>query len=114
MLESKFCNHEIKWVTNARTTRVEEDKLHTTELDAHGNEVKQHEIPFKFAMMLPAFKGMDAVANVEGLCNPRGFVLIDARQRSKKHPTSSPPGSASPSRRSRSRRCRPARPRPVT
>lgn len=85
MLESEFRNHDIKWVTNARTTRVEEGRLHTTELDAHGNEVKQHEIPFKFAMMLPAFKGVDAVANVEGLCNPRGFVLIDAHQRSKKH-----------------------------
>lgn len=85
MLESEFRNHDIKWITNARTTRVEEGKLHTTELDMHGNEVKQHEVPFKFAMMLPAFKGVDAVANVEGLCNPRGFVLIDAHQRSKKH-----------------------------
>ncbi len=85
MLESEFRNHDIKWVTNARTTRVEEGKLHTTELDAHGNELKQHEIPFKFAMMLPAFKGVDAVAGVEGLCNPRGFVLIDAHQRSKKY-----------------------------
>jgi sulfide:quinone oxidoreductase len=28
-------------------------------------------------MMLPAFKGVDAVANVEGLCNPRGFVMVD-------------------------------------
>jgi sulfide:quinone oxidoreductase len=27
--------------------------------------------------MLPAFKGVDAVANVEGLCNPRGFVMVD-------------------------------------
>ena len=36
-------------------------------------------------MMLPAFKGVDPVAAVEGLCNPRGFVLIDEFQRSKKH-----------------------------
>jgi sulfide:quinone oxidoreductase len=34
-------------------------------------------------MMLPAFKGVDAVAAVPNLCNPRGFVLIDAHQRSK-------------------------------
>jgi sulfide:quinone oxidoreductase len=32
-------------------------------------------------MMLPSFKGVDAVANVEGLCNPRGFVHIDEFQR---------------------------------
>jgi sulfide:quinone oxidoreductase len=29
---------------------------------------------------------VDAVANVPGLCNPRGFVLIDEQQRSKKYP----------------------------
>jgi sulfide:quinone oxidoreductase len=33
-------------------------------------------------MILPAFKGVDAVATVPGLCNPRGFVLIDEFQRS--------------------------------
>jgi sulfide:quinone oxidoreductase len=36
-------------------------------------------------MMLPAFKGVDAVAGVEGLCNPRGFVLVDDNQRSRKY-----------------------------
>jgi sulfide:quinone oxidoreductase len=36
-------------------------------------------------MMLPSFKGVDAVANVEGLCNPRGFVTVDAHQRSTKY-----------------------------
>ncbi len=40
-------------------------------------------MPFKLAMMLPAFKGVDAVAAVPKLCNPRGFVLIDEFQRSK-------------------------------
>lgn len=85
MLESDFRNHDIKWVTNAKTTKVEPGKLFTTELDALGNILREHEIPFKFAMMLPAFKGVDAVANVAGMCNPRGFVLIDEFQRSKKH-----------------------------
>jgi sulfide:quinone oxidoreductase len=37
-------------------------------------------------MVLPAFKGVDAVAAVPELCNPRGFVLIDEHQRSKKYP----------------------------
>lgn len=36
-------------------------------------------------MLLPAFKGVDAVAAVEGLCNPRGFVLVDEHQRSPKY-----------------------------
>ena len=36
-------------------------------------------------MMLPAFKGVDCVAGVEGLCNPRGFVIVDEFQRSPKY-----------------------------
>ena len=35
--------------------------------------------------MLPAFIGVDAVACVEGLCNPRGFVLVDDYQRSQNY-----------------------------
>jgi len=85
MLESEFRNHDIKWITNAKTTRVEADRLFTTELDSMGNVRREHELPFRFAMMLPAFKGVDPVAAVAGLCNPRGFVLIDEYQRSKKY-----------------------------
>jgi len=83
MLESEMRGHDIKWITNARTTKVEAGKLFTTQLDDQGQLLKEHEVPFKLAMMLPAFKGVDAVAAVPGLCNPRGFVLIDEHQRSK-------------------------------
>lgn len=85
MLESELRGHDIKWITSARTTKVEPGKLFTTQLDDLGNVVKEHEVPFKLAMMLPAFKGVDAVAGVAELCNPRGFVLIDEFQRSKKY-----------------------------
>ena len=85
MLESDFRNQDIKWITNARTTRVEAGKLFTTEINDKGEVQKEHELPFKLAMMLPAFKGVDAVAAVPELCNPRGFVLIDEFQRSKKY-----------------------------
>jgi len=85
LLEHELRNHDIKWITNAKTARVEPGKLFATEVDANGNPVREHELPFKFSMMLPAFKGVDPVAAVEGLCNPRGFVLVDAFQRSKKY-----------------------------
>ena len=85
MLESEFRNHDIKWITNAKVTKVEAGKLFVTEMDENGQPKKEHELPFKYSMMLPAFKGVDAVAAVEGLCNPRGFVLIDEHQRSKKY-----------------------------
>ena len=85
MLESEFRNNDIKWITNAKVTKVEAGKMFVTELDDSGQVRKEHELPFKFSMMLPAFKGVDPVAAVEGLCNPRGFVLIDEYQRSKKY-----------------------------
>jgi len=83
MLESEMRNRDMKWITNAKTTKVEEGKLFATQLDDLGNVFKEHEVPFKLSMMLPAFKGVDAVAAVPNLCNPRGFVLIDDYQRSK-------------------------------
>jgi len=85
MLESEFRNNDIKWITNAKVTKVEAGRMFVTEMDENGQPRKEHELPFKFSMMLPAFKGVDAVAAVQGLCNPRGFVLIDEHQRSKKY-----------------------------
>lgn len=83
MLESEMRNRDMKWITNAKTTKVEDGKLFVTQLDDLGNVYKEHEVGFKLSMMLPAFKGVDAVAAVPNLCNPRGFVLIDEFQRSK-------------------------------
>ena len=85
MLESEYRSNDVKWITNAKVTKVEAGKMFVTEHDLNGNVVKEHELPFKYSMMLPAFKGVDPVAAVEGLCNPRGFVLIDEYQRSKKY-----------------------------
>jgi sulfide:quinone oxidoreductase len=85
LLESEFRNFDIKWIVNAKVTRVEAGKMFVTEVNEDGQTKKEHELPFKYSMMLPAFKGVDAVAAVDGLCNPRGFVLIDEYQRSKKY-----------------------------
>jgi sulfide:quinone oxidoreductase len=83
MLESEMRNRDMKWITNAKTTKVEAGKLFVTQLDDLGQVYKEHEVPFQLSMMLPAFKGVDAFAAVPNLCNPRGFVLIDEYQRSK-------------------------------
>ena len=82
MLESELRNHHIKWVTNAKTTKIESGKLYADEVSESGETIKQHEIDFDFAMMVPAFKGVDAVAAVPDLCNPRGFVIVDDLHRS--------------------------------
>jgi len=86
LLEHEFRNRHIKWITNAKVTKVEAGKMFVDEHNESGEVIKQHELPFKHAMLLPGFKGVDPVAGVEGLCNPRGFVIVDEHQRSPKYP----------------------------
>ena len=86
MLESALRERHIKWICNAKGTKVEAGTMHVTEHDEEGKPKKEHALAFRHSMMLPAFKGIDAVAGIEGLVNPRGFVLIDAHQRNPKYP----------------------------
>ncbi len=85
LMESEMRQRHIKWITNAKVTSVEAGKVNATEHGEDGVVKKEHQLPFAYSMILPAFKGVDAVAAVPGLCNPRGFVLIDAHQRSPKY-----------------------------
>ena len=84
LMESELRDRHIKWTCNAKITSVASDVMKFSELNEDGSEKKQHEIPFKHAMILPAFKGVDAVMDIEGLTNPRGFILIDEYQRNPK------------------------------
>jgi sulfide:quinone oxidoreductase len=86
MLESAMRDKHIKWITNAKVAKVEGGKMHVVEHDEEGKPKKEHVLPFKYSMMLPAFKGIDAVAGIEGLANPRGFILIDEYQRNPRYP----------------------------
>lgn len=81
MIESIMRDRHIKWICNAKVTKVEAGKMHVAEHNADGSVKQTHELPFKYSMMLPAFKGIDALIGVEGLVNPRGFVIIDEFQR---------------------------------
>ena len=81
MLESELRSRHIKWITNARITSADDKFIHVEEVNENGDVIKQHEVEHIYSMILPAFKGVDAVANVEGLCNPRGFVFVDEHQR---------------------------------
>jgi sulfide:quinone oxidoreductase len=86
LLESALRERHIKWITNARTTRVEAGRMFVDELDDDGAVKKQHELPFNYAMMLPAFRGVKAHAGIDGLVNPRGFIVVDDHQRNPKYP----------------------------
>jgi len=85
MLESAMRERHIKWICNAKVTKVEAGKMYVTEVDEAGNEKKKHELSFVYSMMLPAFKGVDAVFGIEGLVQARGFVLVDKHQRNPKY-----------------------------
>ncbi|MBI4725434.1 MAG: NAD(P)/FAD-dependent oxidoreductase, partial [Rhodomicrobium sp.] len=73
LLESAMRDHHIKWITNARLKKAEKEKMTVEEVAEDGSVKKTHELPFAFSMMLPAFRGVEAVRGVEGLVNPRGF-----------------------------------------
>jgi sulfide:quinone oxidoreductase len=85
MIESIMRHRHIKWICNAKVEKVEDGLMHVIECDEEGKEKKRHELPFKHSMMLPAFRGIDAVRDVEGLVNPRGFILADKHQRNPNH-----------------------------
>ncbi|QKR99844.1 NAD(P)/FAD-dependent oxidoreductase [Sphingomonas sp. CL5.1] len=86
LLESELRDRHIKWITNARVTRVDPGVMHVEEVGEDGSVRKAHDLPFGFSMMLPAFRGVPAVSNIEGLTNPRGFIIVDKHQRNPAFP----------------------------
>ena len=86
LMESELRDRHIHWTCNARITSVEDGNLFFTEVDEDGKDLKNHELPFRHSMILPAFKGVDAVIDIGGLSNPRGFILIDEFQRNPAYP----------------------------
>jgi sulfide:quinone oxidoreductase len=86
MLESELRDHHIKWICNSKVSKFEGGKLHVQEMAEDGNVKKEHELPFDYTMMLPAFRGVPAVRDIEGLTNPRGFIIVDKHQRNPKFP----------------------------
>ena len=85
LIESEFRQRHIKWITNAKVDAVEPDRISVTAHNERGEPVDTVSLDYRFAMLLPAFRGVAAVRGVEGLGNPRGFVLIDEHQRSPKY-----------------------------
>lgn len=85
IMESAMRDKHIKWICNAKTTKVEAGKMYVTEHNDDGTPKKEHVLPFNYSMMLPAFKGVDAVFGIEGLTNPRGFIIVDEHQRNPKY-----------------------------
>ncbi|MDP3959114.1 MAG: FAD/NAD(P)-binding oxidoreductase [Pseudorhodobacter sp.] len=86
LLESEFRAKHIKWITSAKVKQVEPGKMTVEEIADDGAVKATRELPFGYAMMLPAFRGIKALQGLAGLSNPRGFTIIDKHQRNPNYP----------------------------
>jgi len=86
LLESEMRERHIKWITNARVASVDDGMMHVEEIADDGAVKATHDVPFAYSMMLPAFRGVEAVRGIEGLTNPRGFIVVDKHQRNPTFP----------------------------
>ena len=84
MLEPEMRNRHIKWITNARMDKVEEGKMSVSEIVTDGSVAAEYSLDFKYSMMIPTFRGIPAVCDIEGLVNPRSFIVVDKYQRNPK------------------------------
>jgi sulfide:quinone oxidoreductase len=86
LLESELRNRHIKWIVNARVVRISPGEMHIEEIGDDGEVKAIRALPFSFSMMIPAFRGVEALRGVKGLVNPRGFILVDRLQRNPAYP----------------------------
>lgn len=86
LLESELRAHHIKWICNAKVDKLDAERMLVSEMAEDGSVRQTHDLPQVFTMMLPAFRGVEAVRDIEGLVNPRGFILVDRHQRNPAFP----------------------------
>ena len=86
MLESEMRERHVKWYTNTRIDEVGDGVMKITEVNDDGSDKASHELEFTHSMILPAFTGIEAVMGIEGLVNPRGFIVVDDHQRNPTFP----------------------------
>ena len=81
LLESEMRQHHVKFITNAKVQKVEPGRMTVEELTDDGALKQMHDLPFNYAMLLPPFRGVEAIRGIDGLVNPRGVVIVDPYQR---------------------------------
>lgn len=77
LMEGEFAERHIETIMNAQITQIDAGRI----VLADGNEVA-----FDFALVIPAFKGVQAVRESDGLANPKGFVPVTPYLSSAQHP----------------------------
>lgn len=86
ILETELRNSHIRWLTNSKIDKITADAVHVTQVDEAGKDLKSHVLESSYKMFIPAFRGIPAVFGIEGLTNPRGFIVVDSHQRNPKYP----------------------------
>ena len=86
LLEGELREHHIKWLTSARIKKVEDGKMTVEEVADDGSLKSTKELPFSFSMILPTFRGIAPLRGIDGLVNPRGFVIVDKHQQNPAYP----------------------------
>jgi sulfide:quinone oxidoreductase len=105
MLESAMRNRHIKWICNAKLDKVEDGKITASEIAEDGSVAKTHELPFSYAMMLPAFRALPPSAASRGSPIPGGSSWSTNISATRNIRMSLQLVSALPSRRWARRRC---------
>jgi sulfide:quinone oxidoreductase len=92
MTEWFFCHVGIDWVLDAVLDRVTTGEVHLRQgrrFRAAGNgqpeDLGGNSLPFKYAMIIPPFLGVEAVRR-SGLGNERGFIVVDDYFRHLRYP----------------------------
>lgn len=68
MLEDEFADRDIEWKVNCKIAGVTQDNVELEEGTKYKND---------FSLIVPAFYGSHAYMGINGLANPRGFLLAD-------------------------------------
>ena len=84
-LEAELRARDIGWITGAAVLRVQRGRMHLIEREGTNRPGRARSLPFRYALMMPAFRGIDAIRGIEGLVDERGFVLVDEYHRNPKY-----------------------------
>lgn len=84
-LEAELRARGIEWITGARILRVERGRMRVTHAEPDGKLAAPRLLAFKYALVMPPFRGIDALSGIDGLVNERGFVIVDEFHRNPKY-----------------------------
>lgn len=83
-MEDETAEYGITVLTNTEIKEVTEDKF-VLNVGGPDNMVEK-EIHHNYSMIIPSFLGIDAVANVTEMCNPKGFIKVNEFQENPEYP----------------------------